>query len=204
MNCIILGDKYKKGMKSKGCAALICVKNKKNILQNQYDTLTSLYPDSKITYVYGFDNKKFNDFYNLSELDINIVYNEKYHQYNHGFSLSLVAGLFEQDVILINGYKILNKAIFKNFDKAIGSQIFISKYTNNENQNPGCIINDNENVENINFDLDNSIEDIFYIDKSCAKFLQSIITNSKNYNNFIFELLNKSIDYGFKFKPKVI
>lgn len=196
MNAIILGDKYSKGMKSKGCSGLIPISRKKNILQNQCDILYSIFKNINITYIYGFDNKKFIDFYEKSNIDINVVYNPNFNQYNYAFSLSLVKELFNTDVIIVHGYRVLNKTMFKNFHTKNGSQIFIKQEKPDDKSGAGCIIN-NEVIENFSFDLDNVIDDVYYLDYDCANYFGSYLLNNKTYhNNFIFELLNKSIDSG--------
>ena len=71
MNIIILGDKYQKRMKSRGCVGLIKYNNK-NIISHQYKTLHSIFPNANIIYVYGFDNKRFISYINKNIL---ILYN---------------------------------------------------------------------------------------------------------------------------------
>lgn len=202
MKCIILGDKYQKGMKSKGCAGLIRVNKKYNILQNQYYTLKSIFPDLEITYVYGFDGKKLLDFLSLSDLKINCVYNEYHNKYNHIFSLGLVSSLFNnEDIIIVDGYKILDKKFFKKFNTD-NSQIFINNATSYDSV--GCVINKLGNIENLNFDLGNSLENIYYLDKQCSSAICPLIKDSRYYNYFIFEILNKLIDKGYVMHPKKV
>jgi CTP:phosphocholine cytidylyltransferase-like protein len=204
MNCIILGDKYQKGMKSKGCAGLIDLNKKTNILQHQYDILKSFFKDIDITYIYGFDSKKFLEFCKDSDLSMKIVYNEHYTIYNQGFSLRLAKDILANtDTLIVDGYIKLNKNIFKKFDRDIGSQVFINN-TANEGDRVGCVINSDNLIENFSFDLDNNIEQIYYLDKqSCAK-LGSILDNPRYNNYFIFELLNLLIDAGYNIQPKKI
>lgn len=201
MKCIILGDKFQKGMKSKGCCALI--KNNKftNILQNQYNTLRNVFNDIEITYIYGFDNKKFLDFTECSNIDINMIYNEKHTKYSHVFSLFLASHVFTDDILIIDGYKSLDKKSFKKF-KPGQSQIFI--YGKQNQAQPGCIINKDNHIENFSFDLSNSIADIYYLSRDSAKFFATLISNKQNYNNFVFEILNKMIDRGYLFEPLLI
>lgn len=201
MNGIILGDKFLKGMKSKGCSGLIPVTAKKNILQNQCEILQSVFHNINITYIYGFDSRKFIDFYEKNNLNINVVYNKNYSQYNYGFSLSLAKELFDTGVIIIHGYKILNKSMFKNFNIKDGSQVFIRENNKHDKQDVGCIINNNK-IESFSFDLNNTIDDIYYLNNDCANFFRLQLLDNKIYhNNFIFELLNKSIDHGYILKP---
>lgn len=204
MNCIILGDKFQKGMKSKGCAALIDVSKKTNILQHQCAILRSYFNDIDITYIYGFDSKKFLDFCNDSPMDIGTIFNTHYQLHNQGFSLSLARHLLDNDTLIIDGYTKFSKNIFKKFDKTNGSQVFISSSTVDQDA-VGCVINkDNGNIENFSFDLDNGIEQIYYLNRECSLKLSQILENTKYKNCFIFELLNMIIDAGYIIKPKKI
>lgn len=202
MKCIILGDKYQKGMKSKGCSGLIKIhRSKNNILENQYQGLKNVFTNIEIIYIYGFDNKKFLDYISVSNMNLKLIYNDKYNKYGNVFSLSLVKDFFDDDMMILDGYKTIDKKIFKKF--TVGqSQVFIND-EHKDNQ-PGCIINDKNIIENFSFDLANAVADIYYLNKDCAKIFGSLIGNSQNYNNFIFEILNKMIDRGFILKPLVV
>lgn len=196
MNCIILGDKYQNGMKSKGCAGLIDINKKTNILLNQYQTLKSIFKNIKILYIYGFDNKKFMDFVTSSNLDIQTKFNSRYQTHNHAFSLSLAKDLVHDDnLLIIDGYQQLNKNMFKKFDEQSGSKIFIKSKQKHNGDSVGCIMNNNS-IENLSFDLDNSIYNMYYLDKQYVSALFRMLENTKYHNNFIFELFNKLIDQG--------
>jgi len=201
MNCIILGDKYQKGMKSRGCSGLIKITKNTSIIENQYLTLKNIFDNINITYVYGFDSKKFLDYLGLLNLDIELVYNNDFNKFGHIFSLNLASYAFDDDLIIIDGYKSITKGIFKKFNPDV-SQIFL--YEEKNNSDPGCIINSNNNIENFSFDLDNSIANIYYLNKECARVFKQLITSPKNYNNFVFEILNKMIDKGLILKPLIL
>lgn len=200
MNCIILGDKYQQGMKSKGCSALIQINSKSNILINQYNILKSVFKNINIIYVYGFDNKKFLDFIETSKMDICTEFNDKFNTYNQAFSLSLVENMVKDDnLLIIDGYQKLNKTMFKKFNPSNGSAIFIKDSQNYNNNSVGYTIN-NDYIQYFSFDLHNSIHDIYYLDKPFVAPLFNILQQKKYHNNFIFELINKLIDQGLKIK----
>ena len=199
MNIIILGDKYQKRMKSKGCVGLIKI-NSKNILQLQHRVLRQVFPEANIVYVYGFEGKKFNSFINKSTLldnDIISIYNPYYETYNNSYSLSLTKDFLNDDCLILFGDLILSKKIFDKFINKNDSQIFISKQNKNR---LGCIINDNK-IENISYDLDNYLTDIYYLTKFHANMIQNLLTNKINYNCFIFEIINKLVDMNQNIKP---
>ena len=199
MNIIILGDKYQKRMKSKGCVGLIKI-NSRNILQLQHRVLKQVFPEANIVYVYGFEGKKFNSFISKSTLldnDIISIYNPYYETYNNSYSLSLTKDFLNDDCLILFGDLILSKKIFDKFINKNDSQIFISKQNKNR---LGCIINDNK-IENISYDLDNYLTDIYYLTKFHANMIQNLLTNKINYNCFIFEIINKLIDMNQNIKP---
>lgn len=200
MNCVILGDKYQQGMKSKGCSGLIHINKKLNIISNQYKILKSIFKNIKILYIYGFDNKKFIDFIETSNMDIRTKFNSQYNVYNHAFSLSLAKNCIDNDdLLIIDGYQKLHKNIFKKFDQTRGSTIFIKHNTELNRDDVGCIINKN-NVEHFSFDLNNNIYNIYYLEKKYVNALFEILEKNKYHNYFIFELFNKLIDQGLNIR----
>lgn len=206
MNCFILGDKYQNGMKSKGCPALISLNNKTNIFSHQYSILSSLIDNINIFYIYGFDNKKFLDFYKKTEGKIPFIaiYNEQYNNYNQAFSLSLVKDIIAQDsALIIDGYQKLNKAVVKKILNSTISTILVNKNISRDSESVGCII-DQDSVVSLSLDLDNTIQSIYYLDHECTKNLSEILEDKKYHNNFVFELLNKLIDEGHTIKPIIL
>lgn len=204
MNIIILGDKFQKRMKSKGCVGLL-ENNKKTLLYNQYYTLKEKFPHANIIYVYGFDAKKFENYilkYADQYENLQIVYNKNYDLYNNSYSLYMAKNFLNQDCMIIFGDTHLNKKIFDRFDASNGSQIFLSLQNNH---NLGCTISLNNNISNIDYDLSNYIYNIYYIQKEHIKSLCDLVAKADNYNCFIFELINKLIEIPYtKIKPLFI
>jgi len=202
MNIIILGDKYQKRMKSKGCVGLIKLYNK-NILTHQYKILKTKFPNANIIYVYGFDNKRFLSYVNkniMSYSDIKLVYNPHYEQYNNVYSLSLLRDYLNQDCLILFGDHIFKNNTFDNFKRTNESQIFINVKTKTK---LGCIIN-NDTIENVSYDLDNYLSEIYFISKNQIQTFRNLITNPAHHNYFIFEILNKMIDTNQKIIPNYI
>lgn len=197
MNIIILGDKYQKGMKSRGCPALIKISKTSNILQQQYKILHSLFPGSKIIYVSGFEHKKIQNFLIHNKLPITLLYNDKYEEYNDTYSLSLASEYLNTKTIIIFGYHILQKKIFHKFHSGDESQIFVSnKSTTNS---VGCTI-DNNKILNISFDLPHVLNNIYYLTKKDVEKLREYVQNFNFRNYFLFEIMNKLIDNKIIFK----
>lgn len=201
MNCIILGDKYQNGMKSKGCCALIKTNKNTNMLTHQYNILSSVFNNIKIIYVYGFDNKKFIDFYKQCGLNVNIIYNENYNQYNQAHSLSLVKHFMSNnETIIIDGYQKINKSNIKKIKSSQNcSYLFVDKNSICDSERVGCII-DGDTIESLSLDLSNVVKGIYYFNKECSRDLSCILNDKKIHNNFIFELINKLIDNNHNIK----
>jgi hypothetical protein len=197
MNFIILGDKYQKGMKSKGCVGLIKINKNDNLFENQYRTIKEFDPSANIIYVYGFESKKFINFINKHSYALELLYNDKYETNNQTFSLSLAKNFLNNDCFIIFGDNILKKTMFNKFNTKLGSQIFISSGLDS---NIGCIIHNNA-IENISFDLDNKLTNIYYVNQVTASRISDLISDQKYHNSFIFEIINKIIDTGTIFKP---
>lgn len=192
MNFIILGDKFQKRMKSKGCVGLIKINNK-SIIQHQHKIIKQVFPQSNIVYVYGFESKRFHSFIHKNDqlnTDIVSVYNPHFEEYNNAYSLSLVQNFLNDPCIILFGDTIISKKTFDKFIPQNGSQIFVSKKHKNR---LGCIINDSK-IENISYDLDNYLAEIYYLTKDHARMIKNLLGNKINYNCFIFEIMNKLID----------
>lgn len=199
MNIIILGDKFQKRMKSKGCVGLL-ENNKKTLLHNQYQNIKAVFPEAKVVYVYGFEAKRFQNYienHNTDYSDLVIINNSNYDSYNSAYSLSLASHLLDTDCIIVFGDTILNKNILARFSVKNGSQIFLSY---NKTYKLGCTIVDSRLV-NIDYDLNNYLYNMYYLQKTDVGSLQKIVNNKNNHNCFIFELMNKLLEDNINIKP---
>jgi choline kinase len=192
-------------MKSKGCVGLFKSGNDYLIIK-QYKMLKKIFPKAKIIYVYGFEHKKLLialDEYPEIKQDIELVYNPDYDLYNYGASLHLVREYLNDDVIIMFGDAIIDKSLFVKFDlKQKTSQIIINNQSNNK---LGCVVNQLK-IENIFYDLDNRIEEIYLLCKQDAMILINFL-NSKSQaikNMFIFEIINKLIDMQVNIKHQIM
>jgi CTP:phosphocholine cytidylyltransferase-like protein len=191
MNVIILGDKYEKGTKSKGCSALIKFNSQYNIFEHQYECIKDNSKNNRIIYVYGFDNKRFVNF-TKEYKDVVSIYNKHYDDYNYGYSLSLAKEYLDNNTLIIFGNTILNSDSLQKINKAKSSRVFIN--TKNTGQ-LGCVL-ENDIVKNICFELDNCVSNIYFINQQDSLLLKQLVSNSRHTNCFIFELINKLIDNG--------
>lgn len=195
MNCIIIADRYNKGMKSKGCTGLIRINKKYNVFQNQYKTIKKKFPNSKIIYVYGFENKKIENYLKINYEDVTAIYNDKFDSAGYCHSLNCVKQYLNKDCLLFFGDLITKPEVFDNFDKK-NSHIYVNK---KNHSNLGCIIDNNEILQNISYDLDNYLMNMYYFNKKDIKILSLIVSEYKNRNCFVFEAVNRMVDLGVKF-----
>jgi len=200
MNIIILGDKFQKRMKSKGCTALLDY-HRKPLFDYQYNLLRSIFSKDKIIYVYGFDAKKFEN-YTKENYDkytnLNIVYNKNYESYNNVSSLCAAKDFLNTDCLIIFGHIAIGKNTFSKFDKSHGSQAFLSF---NNSYRLGCNISNNI-LSNIDYELDNYIYNIYYIQNEHIKYFYNMVIDENNFNSFIFEIINKLIEtHNLNIKP---
>jgi choline kinase len=199
MNIIILGDKYQKRMKSRGCVALIKHQNK-NILNHQYKIVNSCFPNSNILYIYGFDSKRLSSYVN-KHIDyyenVKFVYNELYESRNNVYSLNLIKNQLNDSCIILFGDHLIKNSMFHNFNPTEESQVFISDKIKTR---LGCIIN-NDKIDNISYDLENYLSEVYYISKNQMSLFKNLISNPSNHNCFIFEIFNKMIDLNQKILP---
>lgn len=201
MNFIILGDKFQKRMKSKGCVGLIKINNKP-LIEHQYSIIKESFPNAKIIYIHGFESKKFLSFiYKNNKIfkDLITIYNPNYDKYNHAYSLSLAKDYLIKDSYILFGDSVLHKKTFVGARDSQVSHVFINKKYKNK---LGCIVN-NSKITNIAYDLDNYLSDIYYISRTQSGVLTQIL-NPVNYNCFIFELINIMIDMNQTIKPLFI
>ena len=199
MNFIIMGDRFQKRMKSKGCTALIKVNNK-TIIDNQYKCIKKFFPKSNIIYVSGFESKRLISHIDKNKhkySDLKIVTNNKYQDYNYGYSLALIKDALNTDGFITFGDNILNTKVFKNFDTKSGSQVFIQ---NNERTDLGCVVTE-DTVEHISYELTNYIANIYYLSAADMQNIQKILSIDTYYNVFIFELINLLIEHNTIIKP---
>lgn len=197
MKFIVLGDKFQKGMKSKGCPALIKTQDNVPVFVRQYEVIKTKYPSSEIVYVSGFESKRLNNYLLKNHMpDISLVFNENYGTSGDGHSLSLVSNSLDDDTFIIFGHTFLCRQMFSRFNLNNGSQIMISPNDNNL----GCILNDGV-VTNIAFDLPTSIDNIYYVSKTDIDMLSEYATQTRYRNYFTFELINKMIARGVDIKP---
>lgn len=195
MNIIILGDKYTKGMKSKGCQGLLKLNKKHTYIDHQIKTIFQYSNFAKIYYVYGLGDKKFLSYIVDRPIlsDMVCVYNEQYDKKNETYGCFLCKDLCvnNQSILILNGNSKINTKKFKKLQKSQNSCVLSCDDMNE--QHIGCVYQ-NHKIENIGFDLSNQIDNIYYIQQQDTRKFWQLVGDCKNHNRFIFEIINMMID----------
>lgn len=198
MNIIILGDRYKRGMKSKGCVGLIKINNTTNIFQKQYETIKKFIPQSNIVYISGFESKKFTSFLKKNHsYTVEHIENTFFAKTNTGFSLSLAQKYIKDNCLIIDGSTSLSDNLLKNICSNLNNNLLC---VGNKVGEIGCILNKNI-VDSLSVDLDNKVYDIVYMSGATSNALRAMIATSYH-NAFLFEIINHLIDMGHIFTHK--
>jgi hypothetical protein len=59
----------------------------------------------------------------------------------------------------------------------------------------------NSKIENIAYDLDNYLSEIYFLTKNHSIMIKDLLKNKINHNCFIFEIINKLIDMDQNISP---
>lgn len=200
--CFILSYEITKGMKSVGPKGLLKSKKSKELIRCQIENIKDKNIDINIILGFGLDKIK----KKIENENINIVYNDLYETANQGYALELI--LNHYDFAKYDGCIIIDSGILfnENIKKTILSEKTISKifYTNECTDSKSCIgitFNDTK-VEHMFYNLNKNIwNEILFINNQTLFFYKEFIYNIKMRNMFLFEIINKSIDYGAHYQP---
>lgn len=205
MITIVIADHFKKGMKSLGCVGLTEVTQKQNLFQQQYKSIRSVFPKSKIVYIYGFDGKRFSSFLKKQPLNNLVsIYNGLYSKHSHGYSLSLGLDKInnEDSCLIVFGYEPIDKTLLKNIKNAKRSVAIIDS---KKESNVGCVLDHEENkINHIFFGLENYISNIYMLKKQELKILRDVYRSKQIDNMFLFEIMNNVIANNGTLTPMVI
>jgi len=208
IGCYILSYNITKGMKSVGPKGLLKSKKAKELINCQINSMQD--PEICISVVVGFGSDKLKKRISQnSHNSVNIINNDLYESANQGYALELIldhyntkeyAGcIIMNDGILIgNSIKeiLLNKA-----DRQNAKLIYLSSENKKNTFNIGFSLSDAHYVQHMFFNLTNNLwTEILYIDNNSLKKMRSIYNPSMR-NMFLFEILNRSIDMGVKYRP---
>ena len=186
-----------KRMKSYGPKSLIKIKKNKSILDIQLEMLNEKFPHSNIILVSGFQS---NHLMNNSPENLIKIENEGYESNNVARSIGMgLRATSKRKILIVYGDLVFNneclECINYNHSSIVASNDIMKK---NE---IGCIINPkNLYLENMMYDLKLKCGQISLFTGNELKILKEICWNPQNYNLFGFEVINKIMQQGGKFK----
>jgi choline kinase len=197
MITIIIGDHFKKGMKSQGCAGLIPYNKKYNLLQQQCSVISGVFPKTDILYIYGFDAKRFNYFIEDNHIkNTTYILNKEYNDYSHGHSLYLAKNHIVNcdECLILLGYDPISVGDIKRTKKIKHSSALLD---HKNKSRLGCIVDKkNGYISNIFFDLENYISNIYLLKKPEISILKEVLdSGDKVHNMFLFEIMNSIISH---------
>lgn len=193
MKVVILGDQYRKGLKSKGCPGLLETSKNHCLIQDQYKAVED---KASIIYICGFDKQKLIQFCAKKELSIELVENLYFDKYNEVFGLSYLSKI-DDDCLITLGYNFIHPRYLESYNNSV---IFSSKSSGSE---IGCVVNDKV-VEYMNFGLPNPIVNSYYIARKDMDLFFELTHTKTNHNCFLFEIINQMIDRKVQFTNELL
>lgn len=181
-------------MKCIGSKSLLCIKNIP-LIDRQLDIINKTFPKKEIILVTGFEADKVLNY--TGKYNITRVENEKYEYTN--ISRSIAIGLRAcncDSIIIIYGDLYFNKELL---DLPFNNKSIIVCCNTMTTNEVGCIINNNI-IENIFYDLPQKWAQVAYFTGDELEILKKIVFDRKNNLLYGYEIINKIIDRGGKFK----
>lgn len=196
IDIVILGSKPIKGMKSKGPLSSVQMNKSQTILDNQIKNLHKKININNIFYV-GSGANLVND---KSSNKVVFIDNKDYASTNNTHSLRLALQKSTAKSVIVLFHKIVFSHEIFNFFNFNESQILISK---SEEYPIGCTICDNK-ILNLFYNLQNRCCGIYYVTNLELFYLKKLLDTEHHDNKFIFELINKTISMGGRYKPRYL
>lgn len=190
INALIIASEITKGMKSLGSRSMLNINRTNKIIDQQISSIKSMYKNTQITIVSGFEHEKIKQYICNRYKNISIIYNEEYANSNEvkNIQLFLDNNINDMDYLFImsGGVMLKNKSI--SFNKIKGSsKIFLMRSIKN-NFNLGCSKKDS--IEYIFYDLEMPWCECVLLNKNSINNLKNFLDQNDIKNMYTFELLN--------------
>ena len=185
-------------MRSHGPTSLIPIGNDQRILDRQIRDIDNFFKKGyKLVLVCGFEADKL---MNSAPNDIIKVENELYEDTNicRSIGIGLRAISKTKRLLILNGDLVFTENTISSMSYD-SSCLFVSEESMGENE-VGCIINSEGNLENMMYDLPTKWCQISYFQGRELDLLKEISWNRKNKKLFTFEIINKIIEAGGSFR----
>ena len=183
-------------MKSYGPKPLIRIGNS-TVIKNQIHLIRTYIPHSLIVLVCGFQAKAL---MNQTPASILKIENERYEETNVVRSIGMALRVIDScsKIIIIYGDLVFNSATLRNlkFDK---SSLIVTEQGMSDEE-VGCVIDENNRVSNLMYDLPTKWSQIGIFVGKELKLLKQLAWEEKNQTKFGFEIINQIIEQGGTFK----
>ena len=171
--------------KSYGPIYLYKVTERKTLIEKQVISLNKLFDSPNINLVVGPKYKKIKNLFSLHK-NIEILENKDYENVNDLHNLGIGIQNIKKNCLIIQGNILLSHNFLKKMNKN-QSQMFL---TSKQNFDLGCILNINNDIENISWSLPLSWTNISYFCNKELELLKNISIKQETKNWFIFEAIN--------------
>ena len=197
MSIVIPAAGLGRRMKSRGPKPLIKIKQNTSILQNQILNIEDAFNHPQIVLVSGFEADKV---MNESPDNLIKIENESYEDTNvaRSIGVALRAISSAERVLIIYGDLVFNEKALEVLDYSSSSLFIVGNFIGEEEV--GCVVNQKGNLENMMYDLPDKWSQIAYFQDAELDYLKQIVWNKNNSRLFGFEVINKIIEKGGKFK----
>ena len=196
INIIIPAAGMGRRMKSYGPKPLIKIGNS-TVIKNQINLLHTYIPNSTIVLICGF---KATTLMNETPNHILKIENENYEQTNVvrsiGMGLRAIGNCSK--LMVVYGDLVFNSETLKGIFFKESSVIVANQEMGNEEV--GCVINKQQQLTNLMYDLPNKWGQIAVFVNKELELLKQLCWDKKNNNKFGFEIINQIIEKGGRFK----
>jgi len=184
-------------MKSRGPKPLIKITKDTTILQNQIKNIQDSFDNHKIVLVCGFEADRL---MNESPSNFIKVENESYKDTNVARSIGLALRALNttERVLIIYGDLVFDETALRVLSYNTSAIFALGNFIGEEEV--GCIINEEGNLENMMYDLPHKWSQIAYFQGEELDYLKEVVWDRTNNKLFGFEIINKIIEKGGRFK----
>jgi len=181
-------------MKSYGPKCLLPISAKETIIHKTIKNVKSVYPNSEITVVVGFEADKV---IRVLPSDVRVIENQLYQETNVVESLRLALNsITNNKVLIVYGDLIFNTQTITGL--TVGESCVVVDSKNNfKNEEVGVTVADNV-VTNFAYGLDTKWGQIAYLTDETLSLFKTLCSNRKRNKMYPFELFNLIINEGFK------
>lgn len=182
-----------KGMKSFGPKGLLKSKKSSELINHQIKNLKGIVDE--LCVIVGFGSDKLTK--KIKTQNINILQNNNYDKLNEGYSIQLLLDTYAD----IEGLLVISNGLLLDLDNIeLETSTVITTNNKSKNFNIGCIVDHNNTLENMFYDISNTCWcEAVYFQKKELDMIRRYSKTTSIKNMFLFELINTIIIVGGEF-----